>query len=562
MHRLKTNLLSSVFTFFTVLISCSAPKQKADLIITNAVVYTVDSIFSVYESFAVQDGKFIAVGTTGEITGKFESEQVLDLKGKFVYPGFIDGHCHFEAFGLKLLDVIDLRGDRSFDEIVGKVASFPVRDSSAWIVGHGWNQNEWPVKQFPDRSSLDSLLPETPVLLKRIDGHAVLANGKALELGRITPDTIIEGGKIEVKNGRCTGILLDNAADHLKKMITIAYSDKMEALRRAEKACLEAGLTTLVDAWSEKETILMIDSLQKAGEMKIRVCCMLSTEEKDYPSFFADGPYVTDRLHIGAIKLYADGALGSRGAKLMKPYNDDPDNTGLLTAKPEYFREFCRKAYDNGFQVCTHAIGDSAVRLMLNIYAEFLKGKNDCRWLIEHAQIVHPDDFEFFGKYSVIPSVQTKHAVSDMSWAEERVGKERLAGAYAYRRLLEQNGWLVNGTDFPVEDINPVISFYTAVTRKDRSGLPAGGFLPENALTREQALRAMTLWAAKGSFEEKDKGSIEAGKYADFVVLDTDLMKTTEKDIPGTSVLRTFINGVQVFMYKKAGLNDTGQQSE
>ncbi|MCD4747501.1 MAG: amidohydrolase family protein, partial [Bacteroidales bacterium] len=264
-----------------------------------------------------------------------------------------------------------------------------------------------------------------------------------------------------------------------------------------------------------------------------------------------NGIYKTQGLNVRSIKLFSDGALGSRSACLLQPYSDDPDNYGFLAYKPEFLRKMCKKAFENGYQVNTHAIGDSAVRMMLNIYGEFLNGKNDLRWRIEHSQVVHPDDFDLFGKYSIIPSVQTTHATSDMYWAVDRLGKERIKGAYAYKELLRQNGWIPNGTDFPIENINPLYSFYSAVFRKDLQAYPENGFQKENALTREEALKSITIWAAKSCFEENEKGSIEQGKFADFVMLNNDIMKINEIEIPATKVLKTFIDGEEVFSMEK-----------
>jgi predicted amidohydrolase YtcJ len=306
-------------------------------------------------------------------------------------------------------------------------------------------------------------------------------------------------------------------------------------------------LTSLTDAGLEHETIRLIDSLQQAGKLKIRIDAMLSDADKDLAAIMAKGPYRKDRLTMHSVKLYADGALGSRGALLIEPYADDPENYGLMMSSPDYYRTVLKMAYDYGFQVNTHCIGDAANRMMLNLYGEFLKEKNDRRWRIEHAQVVHKDDFEMFGRYSIIPSIQSTHCTSDMYWAEDRLGPDRIRTAYAYHELLQQNGWLVNGTDFPIEEINPVLTFYAAVARMDKNGYPQGGFQPENALSREEALRTMTIWAAKGSFEEEVKGSIEPGKYADFVILDRDIMTVEQAFIPETQVLKTYLNGELVF---------------
>jgi len=318
------------------------------------------------------------------------------------------------------------------------------------------------------------------------------------------------------------------------------------ALKEAQQNCFNVGLTSVVDAGLDANTVRLIDSLQKSGTVKMRVNAMLSPTEENFKDFVRKGVVKKDKLTVRSVKLYADGALGSRGAKLLQPYSDDPDNTGLLIHQPDFYRKICAIALKNGYQVNTHAIGDSANRMMLEIYGDFLKGKNDKRWRIEHAQVVNESDFDLFGKYSIIPSVQPTHATSDMYWAEERLGNERIKGAYAYKRLLKENGWLPLGTDFPIEDINPLYTFYAAVARKDLKGYPNGGWQPENALSREEALRGITVWAAKGSFEEDEKGSIEPGKFADFVILENDIMISDMKKIPRTKIVSTWLDGKKV----------------
>jgi predicted amidohydrolase YtcJ len=306
----------------------------------------------------------------------------------------------------------------------------------------------------------------------------------------------------------------------------------------------------VVDAGLDFETIRMIDSLQQSGKLKMRINAMLSPTNQNIREFIEKGAFQKERLTVNSIKLYADGALGSRGALLLEPYSDDPGNYGLRLSSPGYLRDILAKAYDKNFQVNTHCIGDSANRMMLQLYGEVLKGPNDRRWRIEHAQVVHPDDFKLFAKFNIIPSIQSTHCTSDMYWAESRLGTDRIKGAYAYKKLLQQNGWLVNGTDFPIEEINPLLTFYAAVARMSENGYPEGGFQIENALSREEALRSMTIWAAKGSFEEDIKGSIEPGKFADFVILEKDIMTINQAEIPSIKVLKTYLNGELVFEAK------------
>jgi predicted amidohydrolase YtcJ len=546
----KFKMTAIVLSLIIIVTGCKM-KEKADFILINGLVYTVDSTFSVKQAFAVADGLFLATGTNREILDSFQSDLVIDAGGKPVFPGLIDGHCHFYGYAINRYMEVDLKGTRSFAEIMQLLMNYHENHHGAWILGAGWDQNDWDVKEFPDNSLLDRSFPKNPVVLTRVDGHAVLANSEALRLVGITAQTRIDGGEVMLKNGKPTGILIDNAADLMKK--AIPEPDKLlkeNALADAQIECFKVGLTSVVDAGLDFETIMIIDSLQQAGKLKMRINAMLSPTEKNIREFLEKGSFRKERLTVNSIKLYADGALGSRGALLLEPYSDDPGNYGLRISPPDYFRYILPKAYERGFQVNTHCIGDSANRMILHLYGEILKGPNDRRWRIEHAQVVNPDDFHLFAKYNIIPSIQSTHCTSDMSWAEARLGTVRIKGAYAYKTLLLQNGWLVNGTDFPVEDINPALTYYAAVARMTVNGYPPGGFQMENALSREEALRSMTIWAAKGSFEEDMKGSIEPGKFADFIILDKDIMTIRTSEIPGVKVLKTYLNGELVYETK------------
>ncbi|MFO7616120.1 MAG: amidohydrolase, partial [Bacteroidales bacterium] len=355
------------------------------------------------------------------------------------------------------------------------------------------------------------------------------------------------GGEIIREKGRVTGVLVDNAMGLVSRHIPeMERDEEIRVLLEAQEKCFAVGLTTVADAGLGYETVTLMDSLHKAGELKMRIYAMLSPTKANFEHFVNQGIYKTDRLNVRSVKLYADGALGSRGALMLEPYSDAPEKSGLQVSGTEYLTDICRKAYEAGYQVETHCIGDGANRLMLNIYKDILGGKNDLRWRIEHAQIIHPDDFNLFGEYNIVPSVQSTHATSDMYWAADRVGPERIKGAYAYRELLEQNGWLPNGSDFPIEDINPIFGFFAAFARMDQSGYPEGGWQMENALTREQALRAMTIWAARSCFEENERGSLEPGKMADFVVLEEDLMTTEALKVARIRVLETWSGGERV----------------
>lgn len=537
----KQLLGGCLVTFF--LLSCHS-KRSVDLILHNGRIYTVDSAFSKAEAFAVKEGKIVAVGTEGEILGSYASDSMIDAGGKPVYPGFIDAHAHFLGYGHSLF-AVQLYGSASFEEVTDRVKKFAAaHPGEAWIIGRGWDQNKFPGKAFPDNTALNQLFPSTPVILQRVDGHAVIANARALELAGVKPGQQLTGGQVETKNGRLTGILIDNAQRLVQSKIpTPSAHDYERWLLAAQQNCFAQGLTTVTDCGLNRADIQQIDSLQRAGSLKMRLYVMLSDKKDNLDYYLPRGPYQTDRLFIKSVKVYADGALGSRGASLLEPYADKPGWEGFLLSPFAHYDSLAQVLAHTDFQMCTHAIGDSANRVILTVYNKYLGGKNDRRWRIEHAQVINKHDFDLFGKASIIPSVQPTHATSDMYWAVERLGAERLKGGYACKQLLEQNGWLPLGTDFPVEDISPFKTFLAAVFRVDAKGFPAGGFQPENALSREQTIRGMTIWAAKADFLEKEVGSIEAGKKADFIVLDKDLMEVPQAEVLQTKVTGTWSGG-------------------
>jgi predicted amidohydrolase YtcJ len=526
-----------------LLLSCHSP-QPADLILYHGKVYTVDSAFTTAEAFAVKDGKILAVGTDEDIRGRYAGAKEIDAGGKAVYPGLIDAHAHFVRYGQSLFTA-RLYGSASFEEVVQRVKQFVTEHpGQAWILGRGWDQNKFPGKAYPDNTLLNQLYPSTPVVLGRVDGHALIANAKALELAGVHPGQTLEGGTIETKNGRLTGILIDNAQRLVySRMPEVSAADNAMQLDSGQLRCFAEGLTTVTDCGLDRPEIERLDSLQKAGLLKMRIYVMLSDNQENLAYYLPKGPYKTDLLYVKGVKAYADGALGSRGACLLQPYDDKPGWQGFLLSSPAHFDSLAARLAGTDFQLCTHAIGDSANRLILKIYNKYLSGKNDKRWRIEHAQVIDGADFDLFGKTSVIPSVQPTHATSDMYWAGERLGTARLKGAYAYKQLLQQNGWLPLGTDFPVEDISPFKTFLAAVFRVDAKGSPAGGFQPENALSPEEAIRGMTIWAAKADCLEQEIGSLEAGKRADFIILDRDLMQVGQGEVLQTKVMATYSGG-------------------
>lgn len=535
-----------------LLFSCSQ-KSTVDLLVYNAKIYTVDSSFSIAEAMAVKEGKILETGTTAALKEKYSSENVIDAEGKAIYPGLIDAHAHFFRYGLGL-QTADLVGTESWQEILQKLQAFNTQnagDTSSWLIGRGWDQNDWEVKEFPTKDSLDVLFPNKPVLLTRVDGHAAIANQRALDLAGIKPGQTITGGTFEVANGRLTGMLVDNAIDLVSSKIPEATPEQIaKSLMQGQANCFAVGLTTIDDCGIAYNEALFMDSLQKSGELKMRIYAMLSDAPANYAWAQKNGKIKTPYLNVSSFKVYADGALGSRGACLLHPYTDKPGWSGFLLSTQQHFDSVAATLYNMGWQMNTHAIGDSGNRAILNIYGKYLKGPNDRRWRIEHSQVVNQADFDLFGKYSVVPSVQPTHATSDMYWAADRLGAERVKGAYAFNDLKKQMGWIPLGTDFPVEDISPFKTFLAAVFRVDAKGYPSGGYQMENALSRQDAIRGMTIWAAKSNFEEGEKGSLEAGKLADFIMLDKDLMIVQATEVLNTSVLATYVGGQKVYSKK------------
>ncbi|MBC8047248.1 MAG: amidohydrolase, partial [Fimbriimonadaceae bacterium] len=493
--------------------------------------------------------KVLETGTDSIILLKYTSDKITDLEGKPVYPGFIDPHCHFLNYGIGQ-SYSQLYDTKSFEEVIEILKKHNTSKTSGWIIGRGWDQNDWAIKNFPDCKKLDELFPDIPVCLLRIDGHAALANSKALELAGISAQTKINGGIVKVEGEKCTGLLIDNAMQPLLNILPIKQKAfQQNSLVLAQQNCFAVGLTSVHDTGLDPWQINLINNLQIDQQLKMRMNVMISWSDSNYNYFYDRGKIKTDYLNVRSFKCYADGALGSRGAALLEEYTDDPGNKGLLFFSYDSLQGIAKKIYGMNFQMCTHAIGDAANRQVLDVYASVLIKKNNFRWRIEHCQIVHPLDLVKFWTYTIIPSVQATHATSDMYWADERLGEERIKSAYAYKELMRRNFMIANGSDFPVENINPLYGFYAAVARKDLKGFPADGFQMENALTKQQALKAMTIWAAYAAFEENEKGSLEKNKFADFVVLDEDIMTMKSDKIPEVKVEMTVIDGEIV--YKK-----------
>lgn len=540
----KLLLLFSTIYF----VSCAPDKIPADLLIKNATIYTVDKDFSTATAFVVKDGKILEIGLKPELELKYEIKETYDAKGNTIVPGLIDAHAHLYGLGLGLQNV-DLIGTKSFDEVLGKLVAFQEKKQLPYIIGRGWDQNKWEDKNFPTKKRLDSLFPETPVALRRIDGHALLVNSKALELAGITAKTKVKGGEIILENGEPTGILIDNPMQLVNRTFPgISEEISINALLEAEKIAVKNGLTTVDDAGLDRNIIELIDTLQKQGKFKLRIYAMVSNSPENMDYYLKKGIYKTERLNVRSFKIYSDGALGSRGAAMREPYSDMPGHFGAMITPADSLDFLAKKLAASEFQMNTHAIGDSANIAVLRAYKENLQDETNRRWRMEHAQIISPEGFDYFSdNNNIIPSVQPTHATSDMYWAEDRVGAERIKGAYAYKTLLEKAGKIALGTDFPVEEVNPMYTFYAAVARKDLKNFPEDGFQMKDALTREEALRGMTIWAAFANFEENEKGSIEVGKFADFTILDRNIMEVDKEELPNTKVVATFINGEMVF---------------
>jgi predicted amidohydrolase YtcJ len=523
----------------------SSCQSKVDLIVHNANVYTLGQNNLKASAFVVDDGKFVDVGGE-ELLEQYTAKKVLDLQELPVYPGFIDSHCHFLSLGLSL-NKVDLVGTKSFEDVLDRVKRYATNKELNAITGRGWDQNDWKIKRLPNKEQLDLLFPDIPVALRRIDGHAMLVNQKALDLAGITLDTEVTGGQIVKENGKLTGVIIDAPMQMVTNILPKpSVEDKIKSLQDAEEISFANGLTTVSVAGLDREDIFLIDSLHKTGTLTIRVYAMVSNSQDNVDYFLKEGPYKTDKLNVRSFKVYADGALGSRGAALKDSYSDLDNHTGAFITSKDSLEALAYKLAASPFQMNTHAIGDAANQVVLEAYNKALVFSDDPRWRVEHAQIIDTNDIKLFNR-KILPSVQPTHATSDMYWAEDRLGEDRLYGAYANKALLEQSGRIALGTDFPVEDVNPFKTFYAAVVRKDSEAFPEEGYLPENKLSEIEALKGMTIWGAYANFEDKEKGSIEAGKVADFIILDRDIIKVSEKRILKTRVVATLVDGKIVY---------------
>ena len=532
---------------------------RADLIVTNAHIYTVDDARPSAQAFAVRNGTFAFVGSEREAMAlRGANTRVLDLHGATVVPGLADAHGHIAGLADFLRDA-DLVGSLSYEEAVARTVKHAGKPAKGeWVFGRGWDQNRWAVKQFPTAAALDRAFPDNPAIMERVDGHALLANARAMQAAGVTASTKDpEGGRIiRDANGNPTGVFVDNAMGLVARAIPEPTTAQLErGLAAAIAWCNRWGLVSVHDPGEPRSVIDVMESMARAGNFNLRGYILISDDSAAIAHYYSLGPRSAmygGHLWVRAIKLYADGALGSRGAALLSPYSDDPGNTGLLVSSEAHLQSVATSALRNGFQVATHAIGDRGNRNVLDAYDAALKTvpTADHRFRVEHAQIIDPADIPRFAELGVIPSMQASHQTSDMRWAEDRLGASRIRGAYAWRSLLNTGVIIPNGTDFPVEAVNPMITFHSSVTRADATGWPDGGWYPEQRMTRDEALRSMTIWPAYAAFEEHVMGSITPGKYADFTVLDQDIMTIPASEIMKTGVVATYIGGKSAYERK------------
>ena len=563
--------LLACLLFLLITVSSCSRKESADTIFKGGTIYTVNDNQPTVEAVAVKGTTILAAGSLAEVE-KFKGEQtqVIDLQGKIMTPGFIEGHAHIMGVGYNELN-LDLMNVKSYDEMVEKVREAAAKaQPGQWILGRGWHQEKWDVKPdkmvkgFQTHQLLSEASPNNPVFLRHASGHAAIANAKAMELAGVNQLSVEslkqnsqEGGEIiRDELGNPTGIFSERSMSLISSKIpeNTAETDA-QALDLAIKACWRNGITSFHDAGASRENIELFKQFQREGKLGIRLYPMLTGWDLDLVyDYFKQGPVIdsTHFLSIRSVKLNCDGALGSRGAWLLEPYTDRPDFAGMATYSMDTVLKVSREGLKAGFQVCAHAIGDRANQEILNRYEQAFTENpskaSDHRFRIEHAQHLHPNDIARFAKLGVIPAMQAIHMSSDRPWAIDRLGEKRiLEGAYMWQSLLKSGAKIVNGTDAPVEPLTPIPSFYASVSRMTLKGEPAGGYEPAEKMTRDQALRSYTLDAAFGEFEEKYKGSIEVGKLADFTIFSKDIMTVSEKEILETEVSMTVVGGKVVY---------------
>lgn len=532
-----------LLTLASLLFSCMKG-QKVDLIIHNANIHVMDDAGSVHEAMAIRDGKVIEVGPERQILNKYRSDEDIDALGKDVYPGLTDAHGHLLMYANQKLGV-DLTGAKSMDEVIYRCEKYFAKSSNKFIIGGGWDQSLWGNDSMPNNKKLSEVFKNIPVCLYRVDGHAALVNEFLFKKAKIKGSNV-DGGEVKMVNGVPTGLLLDNAMNFVSKLLPAYPSSQVKkAISEIQEELFQYGITGTHEAGIDFKHIKLFKSMISSGKLKLELYAMLLNSPENRAFAIKNGPYRFRNLSIRSIKVFADGSLGSRGALLKKPYTDDHHSHGLLLTSVHEMRNIAQFCLKHGYQMNTHGIGDSANALILDIYKNAFIRNPDHRFRIEHSQVIDPADFMKFSEYAVFPSVQPTHATSDQRWAENRLGKNRLQGAYAYKTLLRQYGMLAIGTDFPVESTNPFFTIHTAVQRKNPSNQPLNGFLSQESLSLDEVIRGMTIWAAFSSFQENELGSLEKGKRANFVIFDKPL--ESNSSFEQNYAWRTFIRGKMVF---------------
>lgn len=538
---MKFSLLVVVALLFT---SCFKG-EEADVIIHNAVIHSMDESMTEYEAMAIRDGKIIELGPERQILNKYSSDEIIDAQGKDVYPGLTDAHGHILSYAQQKLSV-DLIGCKSMAQLIVRTEKFQQQYKRDVIIGRGWDQSLWGETDLPNNKALNEAFPTTPVCLYRVDGHALLANDAMLKLAGITSELVVDGGIILLEDDKPTGVLVDNAMELVNAILPKFSNEEMTtAIMDIQAELVMYGITGVHEAGIEVKDIALFKSLIDKAGFEINVYAMLSANQESIDFAHKNGVYEYKNLLIRSFKVYGDGALGSRGAFLKQPYFDEHNHHGVLTTSQEEMRKIANVCMEMGYQMNTHAIGDSTNRILLELYESAYNQNPDHRWRIEHAQVVDPNDFELFAKYGVIPSIQPTHAVSDQRWAEARLGKARMKGAYAYNTLLKSTGIIAIGTDFPVENIDPFMSIFAATKRKNSDGYPSNGFYSQEAITLEECMSGMTKWAALSAFQEDHLGVLSEGMDATFAIFEKPI-RSMEQYEPNFASY-TFIKGKKVY---------------
>lgn len=530
----------------TTFIGCQKP--KADLILYNGQIYTLDSSFNPTQALVIRNGRVIDTGAS-TITSRYTCSNCIDLKGQVVYPGFQDAHGHFTGWAMDYFKK-DVSACTSFKNVIDTLRAFSQSTERVWIEGRNYDEHHWTDSHSPTKEALDEAFPERPVLLMRVDGHVALCNQKALEISGLDTVQEMEGGQIGREQGRLTGFIFDAAIARVQENIpALTDEEALMGFQQIEKKLLALGLTAVTDCWVKNAHWHQLKKAMDKKQLQLRITCMLENDANNRREFLHQKPYRDARLHLAGFKIFADGALGSRGAMLRAPYSDHSGHWGSLLISPDTLLLRLRELAASNYQCCVHAIGDSAAHLVLKTMASVLSENNSRRWRLEHAQVLSPEDTSYFKRYQIIPSVQPVHAISDHQWSLQRLGARRMQSAYFLKSLYALHGWLPLGTDFPVESPDPIQTYIAAVFRTNRQGQPQNGWHTEEQLSRKQALQGITTWAARASFDEEDRGKLLPGYFADFVILDQDLLSASLTQLMQTRVLKTYIGGREVYSY-------------